>query len=98
MVLDSYDRQVIGWAFSADLEAAHTTIPALDMAGDHRRAREGLIFHSDRGAQYCAQAFWDRLKEHHPMVRPSMSRKGNCSGLGRIFFQNVEKRVGNAGR
>jgi transposase InsO family protein len=29
VALDLYDRQVIGWAFSADMEAIHTTIPAL---------------------------------------------------------------------
>jgi transposase InsO family protein len=32
VVLDLFDRKVIGWAFSADLETVHTTIPALEMA------------------------------------------------------------------
>ncbi|MDR1637643.1 MAG: DDE-type integrase/transposase/recombinase, partial [Treponema sp.] len=27
VVLDLYDRKVIGWAFSADMETVHTTIP-----------------------------------------------------------------------
>jgi hypothetical protein len=31
-VLDLYDRKVIGWAFSADMETVHTTIPAVEMA------------------------------------------------------------------
>jgi transposase InsO family protein len=28
VVLDLYDRNVIGWAFSTDMESVHTTIPA----------------------------------------------------------------------
>jgi transposase InsO family protein len=49
LVLDLFDRKVIGWALSDDMEACHTTIPALEMTFANRRAREGLIFHSDRG-------------------------------------------------
>jgi transposase InsO family protein len=29
VALDLFDRKVIGWAFSADLETVHTTFPAL---------------------------------------------------------------------
>jgi transposase InsO family protein len=49
VVVDLYDRKVIGWAFSGDMETVHTTIPALEVAFANRKAREGLIFHSDRG-------------------------------------------------
>jgi transposase InsO family protein len=51
-----YDRKVIGWAFSADMKAVHTAIPAREMAFANRKDREGLLFYSDRGAQYCAKA------------------------------------------
>jgi transposase InsO family protein len=49
VVLDLYDRKVIGWALSGDREAGHTTIPPLELAFANREAREGLVFHSDRG-------------------------------------------------
>jgi transposase InsO family protein len=53
----------IGWAFSADMEAVHTTIPAMEMAFANRKAQEGLIFHSDRGGvPYCAKSFRNRLE------------------------------------
>jgi transposase InsO family protein len=55
-VLDLYDRKVIGWAFSADRGTVHTTVPALQMAFANRTAQGALIFHSDRGVQYCAKA------------------------------------------
>jgi transposase InsO family protein len=72
VVLDLYDRKVIGWALSADMETAHTTIPAVNMAFSNRTPREGLIFHSDRGVQYCAKSFRDRLGEVCASVRQSM--------------------------
>jgi transposase InsO family protein len=61
--MDLFDRKVIGRALSGDMEAGHTTIPAMEMAFANRRAREGLIFHSDRGVQYCATSFRERLRE-----------------------------------
>ena len=41
-----------------------------------RRPAPGLIFHSDRGSQYCSQAFQDALKGYE--MKSSMSRKGDC--------------------
>jgi transposase InsO family protein len=35
-----------------------------------------LLFHSDRGSQYCSHEFQDALKDWG--MRSSMSRKGNC--------------------
>jgi transposase InsO family protein len=78
VVVDLFDRKVIGWAISGSLEAIHTTIPALTMAVKNRLPEEGLIFHSDRGVQYCAQLFRNILQKSCPEVQQSMSRKGNC--------------------
>jgi transposase InsO family protein len=49
---------------------------ALRMAWFRRRPEVGLIFHSDRGSQYCSHAFHDTLKTY--WMKSSMSRKGNC--------------------
>jgi transposase InsO family protein len=74
VILDLYDRKVIGWTLSADMETVHTTIPAIETDVANRKAREGLF--SDRGVQYCAKSFRERLNELCPSVRRSMSRKG----------------------
>jgi transposase InsO family protein len=76
VILDLYERKVSGWALSADIETVHTTIPAIETAFANRKAQEGLLFHSDRGVQYCAKSFRERLGELCPSVRRSMSRKG----------------------
>ena len=48
------------------------------MAVRSRVPAEGLLFHSDRGVQYCAYSFRETLRRLCPAVRQSMSRKGNC--------------------
>ncbi len=50
--------------------------PALRKAIDTKRPARGLIHHSDRGSQYCAQAYQATLRPFGMI--PSMSRKGNC--------------------
>jgi len=92
MVLDLFDRKIIGWALSADMETTHTTIAALEMAVKNRTPEDGLIFHSDRGIQYCAQGFHDVLRERCPTVSQSMSRKGNCwdNACAESFFKTLK--------
>ena len=48
----------------------------LTMAWLRRRPEEGLIFHRDRGSQYCSHEFQDVMKGCE--MRSCMSRTGNC--------------------
>ena len=51
----------------------------LSMSGktlDTKRPAPGLIHHSDRGSQYCAQAYQAQLRQFG--LTPFMRRKGNC--------------------
>jgi transposase InsO family protein len=91
-VLDLFNREVIGWAFSGDMTAEHTTVPALTAACMKGRPQDGLLFHSDRGVQYCAASFRDCLKVLCPTVRQSMSRKGNCrdNACAESFFKTLK--------
>jgi len=91
-VIDLCDRTVIGWALSDNLETGSTTIPAFAMAVKNRTPENGLIFHSDRGVQYCARSFRDGMRNLCPSVRQSMSRKGNCwdNACAESFFKTVK--------
>ena len=91
-VLDLFDRKVIGWALSDNMESANTTVAALKMAVKNRAPKDGLIFHSDRGVQYCAQAFRDALRETGNNIRQSMSAKGNCwdNACAESFFKTLK--------
>jgi transposase InsO family protein len=77
VIIDLYDRKVIGWALSAGLETSETTVPALKMAVMNRLPSTRLIFHSDRGVQYCSKHFRKTLYALCPSVQQSMSRKGD---------------------
>ena len=74
-VMDLHSRQVVGWSLQPHMHASLVN-DALLMACFRRRPAPGLIFHSDRGSQYCSQQFQDTLKDWG--IRSSMSRKGNC--------------------
>lgn len=75
VVLDLHSRQVVGWSLQAHMQTALVK-EALLMACFRRRPAPGLIFHSDRGSQYCSQDFQDTLGAWG--IRSSMSRKGDC--------------------
>jgi transposase InsO family protein len=99
IVLDLFDRKVIGWALSSGLDAASTTIAAFKMAVKNRAPVDGLIFHSDRGVQYCAKSFRDVLHEWCPTVCQSMSRKGNVwdNACAESFFNTLKSELDTLG-
>ena len=94
VIIDLWDRKVIGWAFSEDLLAGHVG-RALAMACGNRPPKAGLLFHSDRGVQYCSEEFRGTLGRMCPGVRQSMSRKGNCwdNACAESFFKTLKWEV-----
>ena len=60
VVMDRYSRRVLGWSLGPRKDA-RLTLRALNHAVGHRRPRPGVIFHSDRGVEYAAYAFRNRL-------------------------------------
>lgn len=74
VVKDLCTRKIVGYAFSDRIDT-NLTLAALDMAARRERPAGGLIFHSDRGVQYAAHAYRERLAALG--IRQSMSRKGD---------------------
>ena len=74
IVKDLCTRKIVGYAFSDRIDT-QLTLAALDMAYRRRRPPKGLIFHSDRGVQYAAKAYRERLDAYG--IRQSMSRRGD---------------------
>jgi len=66
LVTDAYSRKIVGWCLS-------DTLAALRMAIGQATADEmaGLIHHSDRGVQYCCNAYTDELGKYG--IRISMT-------------------------
>jgi transposase InsO family protein len=60
VVMDRYSRRIIGWSLGASKDA-RLTLAAFNHAVRNRRPRPGVIFHSDRGIEYAAHVFRQRL-------------------------------------
>lgn len=72
--LDSCSRRCLAHHCGEDL-SAQLTATTFDLAVRRHGLCRGLIHHSDRGSQYAANSFRDRLSANR--VTSSMSRKAN---------------------
>ena len=75
IVKDLCTKDVVGYAMG-DRMTKELVIKAMEMALKREQPKAGLIFHSDRGSQYCSNDFKKLLAANQ--IRQSMSRKGNC--------------------
>ena len=60
VVMDRHSRRIIGWKLGPHRDVGLTR-GALEQAVSRRRPGQDLIFHSDRGVEYSAYAYRDRL-------------------------------------
>jgi len=74
-VKDLHTCEVVGHAMNTRM-TTDLVRQALLMAVGAKRPRPGLIHHSDRGSQYCAQDYQQQLQQFG--LISSMSRRGNC--------------------
>lgn len=74
MVKDLCTKQVVGYAFSGHIDS-NLTLCAVRMAMRRKQPLKGLIFHSDRGSQYAANAYREELLKYG--IQQSMSRQGD---------------------
>lgn len=89
-VIELKSKKVIGWSMNKRMKKS-IVIDALDMAISARSFNGGLIFHSDRGSQYCSNDFKKLLTKNR--IIQSMSRKGNCwdNAVAESFFATIKK-------
>ncbi|GIV35573.1 MAG: transposase [Chitinophagales bacterium] len=93
IIMDLFDRKIIGWALSKRLTAKDTVVAAWKMALINRPLRGRLIFHSDRGVQYACCELRQQLKGK-PVIQ-SMSRKGDCwdNAVAENFFKILKSEL-----
>ncbi len=89
VLLDLGSRMVVGWAMGNSL-AADLSLEALRMALARRTPGQGLLHHTDRGAQYAATDYRELLSVHQ--VTSSMSRRANCydNAVAESFFATLK--------
>jgi putative transposase len=94
VIMDLYDRKIIGWSMSEEMDAESTVIAAFIMAMHNRPVTPlDLIFHSDRGVQYACHQFRTCLSKHK--IIQSMSRKGDCwdNAVAESFFKIIKSEM-----
>lgn len=74
LIMDAWSRRIVGYAIGQRIDA-RLTLAALEAAIATRHPPPGCIHHSDRGSQYAAQAYRDRLAGAG--LVGSMGRRGN---------------------
>lgn len=103
----TYIRLQQGWAFLSILKdlfdgfivshALHErnsialVIQTLQQAKENEKVTDGLILHSDQGAQYTSQAYHVLTSQYN--ITPSMSRRGNCwdNAPAETFFSQLKE-------
>ncbi len=66
-VTDVYARRIVGWSCAATMDTEELPLQALEQAiawAASRGGTDGLIHHSDHGAQYIGTVYTTRVREH----------------------------------
>ena len=74
VIMDAWSRRIIGYAMSRRIDA-RLTLAALDVAIAMRSPPPGCVHHTDRGSQYAAEKYRDRLGQ--AKLVGSMGRRGS---------------------
>lgn len=74
LITDAYSRKIVGFHLNKSL-SAQGPLKALKMALSGNRDQNGLIHHSDRGVQYCCDAYVKLLQDKK--IKISMTENGD---------------------
>lgn len=92
VIIDLFSRKVIGWTVDKRMKA-ELVIRSVWKAIKIRVPEPGLIFHSDRGSQYCSTKLRNIFKEYK--ITQSMSKKGDCwdNACAESFFGTLKNEL-----
>ena len=93
LIMDLYNREVVGWSASDNLRTENTTLPALHRVITERgRANlNGAILHSDGGGQYYCNEFkalTKELKMINSMTEEKVYENSHAERLNGIIKNN----------
>jgi putative transposase len=92
VVMDKYSRRVVGWSYGPRKDVK-LTLEALNRAVRRRQPCSSLVFHTDRGTEYAAGAFKERIAKLG--FTQSMNRPGKVTDNAFIesFFHSMKAEV-----
>lgn len=96
VIIDLYSRTVVGWSMASRM-TSELVCNALKMALFRRGFPTGVIVHSDRGSQYCANDYRALLQKREQMrqavfeyIEVDYNRTRRHSALGYLSPENFE--------
>lgn len=92
VVLDQHSRRVLAWSLSKRRDA-RLTCGVLNAAVGRRHPRRGLVFHSDRGIEYTATAFRDRLRALGVLQSSALTGPGDNAHMESFFHTLKTERL-----
>lgn len=92
VVKDLYNNEIVGYSMGERM-TKELVISALENGIKKKRPGKGLVHHSDRGSQYCSEAYQRILIKNE--MTASMSRKGNCydNACAENFFSVLKQEL-----
>ncbi len=87
VVIELFNREIVGYSISREMTAETTTIPALIMA--IKRKGSPQIFHSDRGSQYLCSDYKKLLNEDKK-IKQSNSYSCYGNAVTESFFKTLK--------
>ena len=92
VVMDLYSRRVIGWKLDKH-RTAQVTRAALRQALSCRKVGRGLIFHTDRGAEYGAWLLRNELNRHGMLSSMNRAESVTDNAHMESFFRSMKTEV-----
>jgi putative transposase len=89
VIMDRYSRRIIAWSLS-DTRDAQLTLACLERAVRNRGYHKELIFHSDRGVEYLAGHYQERLRRYGISQSMNRVKTMNDNAFIESFFQQFK--------
>ncbi len=92
-VIDMHSRRVVGWSLAEHMRSGLVVDAVRSAVGVRGGNVHGVVFHSDRGAQYTSAAFAEVCRAHG--IRRSMGRVGSSydNAMAESFFATLKREL-----
>ncbi|MEO7817970.1 MAG: IS3 family transposase [Actinomycetota bacterium] len=89
VVMDRHSRRVLGWKIGQHKDVKLTT-GAFDIAVERRKHTKGIIFHSDRGSEYSAYSYRNRVASLGMVQSMKRPREITDNAFMESFFHSMK--------
>lgn len=89
VVMDRYSRRIIAWSIS-DRRDVQLTLSSIERAVRNRGHHKDIVFHSDRGVEYLANAYRERLRRYGITQSMNRPKTMNDNAFMESFFQQFK--------